>query len=106
MLEELAGEHGARLIRILEPDNITDGLPTGELGAMLEELEVSTTARLADAEGELRFWLKELDPDADRRITRAEFAAALGRRAVLGFIGFKDPDSEILSSCFMQIVAP
>ncbi len=50
---------------------------------MLEELEVSTTARLADAEGELRFWLKELDPDADRRITRSEFAAALGRRAVL-----------------------
>ena len=46
---------------------------------MLEALEVSTAARLREAEGELRFWLKELDPDADRRVTRDEFAAALGR---------------------------
>lgn len=51
----------------------------GELGAMLEQLEVTTAARLREAEDELRFWLKELDPDADKRITEPEFEAALSR---------------------------
>lgn len=46
---------------------------------MLEQLEVATAAQLREAEGELRFWLKELDPDADQRITEPEFEAALGR---------------------------
>lgn len=60
----------------------TDGdgaVDTGELGAMLEQLEVTTAARLREAEDELRFWLKELDPDADKRITEPEFEAALSR---------------------------
>ncbi len=49
---------------------------------MLEALRVSTAAQLEGAEGELRFWLKELDPDADKRITRDEFAAALSRHSI------------------------
>lgn len=48
---------------------------------MLEALGVATAAGVAAAEGELRFWLQELDPDADRRITRREFATALARCA-------------------------
>ena len=49
---------------------------------MLEELQVATAAQLAGSEAELRFWLKELDPDADRRITKREFESALSRYAV------------------------
>lgn len=57
-------------------------LPAAELGAMLEQLQVATAAQLRGSEAELRFWLKELDPDADKRITEREFETALSRYAV------------------------
>ena len=75
-------------------------LSAAELGAMLEELQVATAAQLRDAEGELRFWLKELDPDADKRITEREFETALSRYAVWCGVA-KAPDMWALLCCCM-----
>ncbi len=58
---------------------------------MLEELQVATAAQLRGSEAELRFWLKELDPDADKRITEQEFETALCRYAVQSDVA-KAPD--------------